>query len=302
MNFLLSINYINHIKSTMPNYCSNTLIIKGDQKQLLNFFCKNEDIEHKQELDFSKSVPRPKDCFMGDLGTEERAEHGSNNWYDVQIKIWGTKWNCSDVTMTRDENTLTYTFLTAWSPPKEWLITTAEIFDELIFELKYEEPGCDYYGTLCIEYGGITEDIEGELSEVMEMVFSTIDDGLIQIIEKHFSSKNDTLKAISKFTSCDDVNNLICDITPTLENIKSYKNVNIKNYPSNDHVLHDMMEEIQRYFGNLQDKTLSEHPEIAFDECYSELYMENHFEDVYSKYFNNNDVKNKILNIIDPNL
>ena len=77
----------------------------------------------------------------------------------------------------------------------------------------------------------------------------------------------------------------------------TFKNVNIKNYPSNDHVLHDMMEEIQRYFENLQDKTLSEHPEIAFDECYCELYMENHFENVFSKYFNNNDVKNKILNL-----
>jgi hypothetical protein len=286
----------------MPNYCNNTLTIRGNQKQLYNFFLKNENIEHKQQLDLSKSVPRPKDCYMGDLGPEEIYKYGRNNWYDTQIKIWGTKWNCTDVTMTRDKNTLTYTFLTAWSPPKKWLITTAEIFDELIFELKYEEPGNDYYGTLSIEYGGITEDIEGELSGVMEMVFSTIDDELIQIIENHFSSENDTLKAISKKTSCDDVNNLICNFTPTLENIKSYKNVNIKNYPSNDHVLYEMMEEIQRYFENLQDKTLSEHPEIAFDECYCEIYMEKHFEDVYSKYFNNNDVKNKILNIIDPNL
>jgi hypothetical protein len=279
----------------MPNYCNNTLTIRGNQKNLLNFFLKNENIEHKEELDFSKSVPRPENCYMGDLGPEEREEYGRNNWYDTQIRIWGTKWNCSDVSMTRDENTLTYTFLTAWSPPKEWLITTAEIFDELIFELKYEEPGNDYYGALSIEYGGITEDIEGELSEVVVMVFSTIDDGLIQIFEKHFSSHNDTLKAISKKTSCDDVNNLICNFTPTLENIKSYKNTNIENYPSDDHVMYNVIEEIQRYFENLQDKTLSEYPEIKFDEFYSENYIENHFDDIYSKYFNNNDVKNQIL-------
>ena len=270
----------------MPNYCNNILTIRGDQKNLLNFFLKNENIEDKQELDFSKSVPLPKDCYMGDLGPEQRVEHGSNNWYDVQIKIWGTKWNCSDITMTRDEVSLTYTFLTAWSPPKEWLVTTAEIFDELIFDLKYEEVDNDYYGTLSIEYGGITEDIDGKLSEIVAMVFSTIDNELIQIIENNFSSKNDILKAISKFISCDDVNNIICDMTPTLENIKSYKNINIKNYPSDDHVLHNVIEEIQRYFENLQDKTLSEHPKIEFDEYYSEDYIENHFENVYSKYFN----------------
>ncbi len=133
------------------------------------------------------------------------------------------------------------------------------------------------------------------MSEVVAMVFSTIDDGLIQIFEKHFSSHNDTLKAISKKTSCDDVNNLICNFTPTLENIKSYKNTNIENYPSDDHVMYNVIEEIQRYFENLQDKTLSEYPEIKFDEFYSENYIENHFDDIYSKYFNNNDVKNQIL-------
>ena len=52
----------------MPNYCNNTLTIRGNQKQLLNFFMKNENIENKQELDFAKSVPRPKNCYMGDLG------------------------------------------------------------------------------------------------------------------------------------------------------------------------------------------------------------------------------------------
>lgn len=271
----------------MPNYCNNTLTIWGNQKQLLNFFMKNENIEDKQELDFAKSVPRPKNCYMGDLGPEEREEYGRNNWYDTQIRIWGTKWNCSDVSMTRDENTLTYTFLTAWSPPKEWLITTAEIFDELIFELKYEESGNDFFGALSIEYGGITEDIEGELSEVVEMIFNSIDDELIQIFENHFSNHNDTLKAISKKTSCDDVNTLICNFTPTLENIKFYKNMNIENYPSDDHVMYNVIEEIQRYFVNLQDKTLSEHPKIEFDEYYAENYIENHFSNIYSKYFNN---------------
>jgi len=272
----------------MPNYCNNTLTIRGNQKQLLNFFLKNENIEHKQELDFSKSVPRPKNCYMGDLGPEEREEYGRNNWYDTQIRIWGTKWNCSDVSMTRDENTLTYTFLTAWSPPKEWLITTAEIFDELIFELKYEESGNDFFGTLSIEYGGITEDIEGELSEVVEMIFNSIDDELIQIFENHFSNHNDTLKAISKKTYCDDVNTLICNFTPTLENIKFYKNMNIENYfKDDDHVMHNVIEEIQTYFVNLQDKTLSEHPHIEFDDYYAENYIENHFDEIYSKYFNN---------------
>ena len=185
----------------MPNYCFNTLTISGNQKNLNDFLTKNENIEEGEELDFSKSVPVPSDCYMGDLGPDERKQYGSNNWYDVQTKIWGTKWNCSNVSMTRDKDTLTYTFSTAWSPPKSWLITTAKKFDELIFKLEYEESGCDYYGTLSIEYGDITEDITGEISEVITNVFNQIDKDVSRIIKYHFSSKNDALKILSEKTS-----------------------------------------------------------------------------------------------------
>jgi|TARA_B100001971_G_C18140060_1_gene509887 hypothetical protein len=280
----------------MPNYCFNTLTISGNQKNLNDFLTKNENIEEGQELDFSKSVPVPTDCYMGDLGPDERKQYGSNNWYDVQTKIWGTKWNCSDVNMTRDKDTLTYTFSTAWSPPKSWLITTAEIFDELIFELQYEEAGCDYYGTLSIEYGDITENITGEISEVMLMIFYQIDKDVIRIIEDYFSSKNDILKVLSKKTSsCDDINNLICNFTPTLENIKLYKNLLVNYYPSEDHVLYHVIKEIQEYFENLQDQTLSEHPSIEFDNIMEE-YIEDNFTKLYVKYFNN---EKKLVHFVD---
>ena len=74
------------------------------------------------------------------------------------------------------------------------------------------------------------------------------------------------------------------------------KNMNIKNYPSDDHIMYNVIQEILRYFTNLQDKTLSEHPKIAFDEYYAENYIENHFDEIYSKYFNNeNNAKNNYM-------
>lgn len=284
----------------MPNYCFNTLTIFGTQKDLNNFLTKNENIEEGEELDFSKSVPVPSDCYMGDLGPDERKQYGSNNWYDVQTKIWGTKWNCSNVCMSRGfeecQDTLTYTFSTAWSPPKSWLITTAKKFDELRFKLEYEESGCDYYGTLSIEYGDITEDITGEISEVITNVFNQIDKDVSRIIKYHFSSKNDTLKILSeKTSSCDDINNLICNFTPTLENIKLYKNLLVDYYPSDDHVLYPVIKEIQEYFENLQDQTLSEHPEIEFDNIMEE-YIDDNFTKLYEKYFNN---EKKLVHFID---
>ena len=58
----------------MPNYCFNTLTISGNQKNLNDFLTKNENIEEGEELDFSKSVPVPSDCYMGDLGPDERKQ------------------------------------------------------------------------------------------------------------------------------------------------------------------------------------------------------------------------------------
>ena len=82
----------------MPNYCNNRIKLSGpeeDIKSLLDFIRSDDSI-----FDFEKVVPIP----------EEYLENGK--WYDWRVENWGTKWNCSDVSI----NGNSIEFLTAWSP------------------------------------------------------------------------------------------------------------------------------------------------------------------------------------------
>ena len=60
-------------------------------------------------------------------------------------------------------------------------------------------------------------------------------------------------------------------------------------------LINKLSEEIQEYFENLQDQTLSEHPEIEFDNIMEE-YIDDNFTKLYEKYFNN---EKKLVHFID---
>lgn len=139
----------------MPNWCSNTVIIKGDIKILdeIQQTLKTE----KSIFDFEALIPVPKiinNTAIGSwnfkiegekvkLGTwyhnKETGEMrpftqdevkqlkiiGFDDWKIWKICHWGTKWNAWQVIDVRIHNELTYFFMTAWSPP-------SQIYRELI--------------------------------------------------------------------------------------------------------------------------------------------------------------------------
>ena len=60
-------------------------------------------------------------------------KYGTDSWYEWNIANWGTKWDAGDVTMKRvDEETLTATFQTAWSPPVPIFERLAKDYDVMI--------------------------------------------------------------------------------------------------------------------------------------------------------------------------
>ena len=169
------------IKNLMPNWCYNKLKIKGTKNELLKFYNENKNNNSiyenkKQELDFYKSVPIPKD-------QEE-------NWYKWNNQNLGTKWNVSDAQYefcevidknsafntiktiylkTAEKNhalqvgtiikkmftsyKIIYVFETAWSPPVPWIAKTSERYPNLKFTLEFEEMGCDFCGIFCVRNG-----------------------------------------------------------------------------------------------------------------------------------------------------
>jgi hypothetical protein len=135
----------------MPNWCENDLRIEGTEAEVKRFieFVKSDDYP----FDFDKIIPEPE----------------GNQTNDWNIDHWGTKWNAHDTEIddsnpswSSEEYAVTYHFETAWSPPEPVIKKAAELFPELIFDLRYFECGMAFNGVLRIQKGTITDERSAE--------------------------------------------------------------------------------------------------------------------------------------------
>ena len=115
----------------MPNWCSNSLTIKGDASTLVQL---KEIIESDGEGLLEAIAP---------LGAE---------WdYSKAVEKWGTKWDITTEGLEYTDNgdgtaEITGYFDSAWSPPIDAFNTLAEDWDSCYIELLYEEPGMCFVG------------------------------------------------------------------------------------------------------------------------------------------------------------
>lgn len=150
----------------MPNWCDNSLLVEGDEKELERFFehAKGygltwesdeqipKDEKYNSLIDFSKFI-RPTDAEL----KRPYGKQGDSYGYDWCIENWGTKWNACDAISTWDEDRygdrgidkseIGYSFNTAWSPMSEdMLLRMEEMFPKLKFHYQFIETGCEFYG------------------------------------------------------------------------------------------------------------------------------------------------------------
>ncbi len=131
----------------MPNWCSNTLRVWGDPVQLADFRVKSKPVEDG-ELSFAGTFPTPSE--------EEK------NWYSWCCLNWGTKWDaCESMVTELEEDSITYVFDSAWTPPSAWLSHIAPQFPLLRFELTYRESGVGFAGRT-YAHGEVFDDESGD--------------------------------------------------------------------------------------------------------------------------------------------
>lgn len=169
----------------MPNWCDNSLSITGDEKQIAELkerAVKKELSEDgsKWKTDFSieNFIPIPAllkrtSPFRAENGeTEEEArilqasllkEYGADTWYDWCVKMWGTKWDIEATLQYASENSLQYSFQSAWSPPVEAIVGISQQYPRLTFSIEYEETGIGFYGNIKIVDGEVVENDSGEI-------------------------------------------------------------------------------------------------------------------------------------------
>jgi|TARA_B100001093_G_scaffold444782_1_gene448024 hypothetical protein len=124
----------------MPNWCNNTITIRGAVESLSEL----KDVVDSGEGLLQAICPMPKELE----GTT--APSDAPNWYDWCITNWGTKWD-PELHLEYVDNgdgtaEITGWFDTAWSPPIEALNSLADDWDSCYIELFYEEGGMAFVG------------------------------------------------------------------------------------------------------------------------------------------------------------
>lgn len=113
----------------MPNWCHNTITIKGTPEQLSEF---SKKYLQNDEFSFESVIPSPKtvdDCPDEYVihNESEAAKYflkwdPSNptnwfNWFNWNCYNWGCKWDASYPEIYRYKNSIKIEFDTPWGPP-----------------------------------------------------------------------------------------------------------------------------------------------------------------------------------------
>ena len=136
----------------MPNQCCNILSVKGSDTEILRFA---QTVAGKINgtdvlLSFASILPPPYPENCTPALTTRKSEWCTENW--------GTKsepTSTSDLSMAEIVNGAPLItawkcgveFLTAWTPPTEFVWAVAKQFPSLVFTLRYLEISCAFGGT-----------------------------------------------------------------------------------------------------------------------------------------------------------
>jgi hypothetical protein len=128
----------------MPNWVSNRATITGPAPVIREI----TDILNQDDSPLlAWMVPQPK--FEGD-----------SDWYMWNVENWGTKWDVSDVYFEHqaEEDTITFSFSTAWAPPVNAFHTWAAQDGRVQFDLDYWEPGMGFVGRASFDGDSFDDD------------------------------------------------------------------------------------------------------------------------------------------------
>lgn len=115
----------------MPNWCQNTAVINAP-KPVIDEIRAVLAKDPPGLLDWMRPLPKDQEA----------------NWYDWCVNNWGTKWdiNCAFVGDDTEEDSITFSFDTAWSPPVDAFRHWAERDGRVTYRLSYVETGIGFVG------------------------------------------------------------------------------------------------------------------------------------------------------------
>lgn len=138
----------------MPNWCSNSIIIKGTEEQITLLTRILNDVpklEPQNRVVFESLIGRDPE-----MGKEEYEQGG---WFNANSSWYGTKWDVSydDCNFTFEKEYIYMYPDTAWSPPINFGVLLHKMYGVEV-EMFYSEGGNDYCGKAYINEHGLLEE------------------------------------------------------------------------------------------------------------------------------------------------
>lgn len=133
----------------MPNWCDNRLTITHTDTDVLDNFMARVRADKDERL-FCHIKPMPNNV---------------SDWYNWCIENWGTKWDACNMSWSQiDDNTVEFSFETAWAPPTP--VYEALALEGFEVEAHYVEYGMMYAGSWhCDADGNVTDNYSNDISE-----------------------------------------------------------------------------------------------------------------------------------------
>jgi hypothetical protein len=154
----------------MPNWCFNRITIQGQFNEIKEFVC-NENYE----FDLDKIIPYPEpfrqmdaewvhpvpETYRDKWGTD--TDGFNKGGYEWRLSNWNTKWNIKEAEWHSCESNDGFVeFDSAWSPPIGCIYHLSLKFPESLISIEYDEPGCQFGGSIVWKNG---EEIEVDMRE-----------------------------------------------------------------------------------------------------------------------------------------
>lgn len=128
----------------MPNHVFNTLKAIGTPEAISAF--KEKANKGEREFSYWNFVTPPQEAldsgeYWATNGWVDGKESGKtqNNWYEFNVREWGTKWDTYDEHVESAPKSFFATFSSAWSPPTQVFEAIVEQHPDLEFDFSWEE-------------------------------------------------------------------------------------------------------------------------------------------------------------------
>jgi hypothetical protein len=169
----------------MPNWCSNDLEIRGTKEDLeaikkqvsKSYIHKGYTLKFDPELQEWKRTYHEEDTgelvfsFQNIVPMNmDLMKEDNENWYEWRLKNWDTKWDSCEVLLSERDNSLMYSFDTAWSPPMNVYVELSKQYPRTTLIVNYYEGGMSFYGMHIIRNGEELSSISGDMSHLAEIM------------------------------------------------------------------------------------------------------------------------------------